>query len=125
MPDTLTLPKPGPFKGPDGDNFLFDVLEGQKGKITFSLSTKNDITWWKGIKIFGDGTWNTIGLLETTDSDHGPARKTIDIAQFIPNASRLEFWKAKAFGVHTDMVHYVFDPTAFNGKTLSFVWQTD
>src|SRR5690349_2901033 len=110
MADTFTLPHPGDFNTPDRDIISFNLTDGQQGKITFSLSTVPRVTWWKGIKIFGDGTWNAVGLLETQNDNHGPVTQSFDMSQFSDIASRLEFWKAKTFGIHTDIVHYTFEP---------------
>ena len=119
------LPKPGTFKTPDNDTLLFSVKDGKAGKITFCLSTARDVTWWKGIKIFGNNTSTTIGLIATQDQDHGPSCRTIATGEFQEGASRLEFWKAKSLGVHSDIVHYKFTPSQYHGKTLDFLWQKD
>jgi hypothetical protein len=127
MADTYPLSEPGRElnPGPDGDKVQFDVSNGSPGKITFCLSSARNITWWKGVKVFGDDSWNTIGLIETQDSSHGPVCITLDVGQFQAGKSRLEFWKAKFGGVHTDMIHYSFDPFQYAGKQLSFIWKTD
>ncbi|MDY3552944.1 hypothetical protein R5W24_002034 [Gemmata sp. JC717] len=127
MADTHPLSAPGGDlkPGPDGNSVQFNVSDGSPGKITICLSSAQNVTWWKGIKVFGDGSWNAIGLVETQDSSHGPICVTLDIGQFQAANSRLEFWKAKAFGVHTDMIHYTFDPFQYVGKQLSFIWKND
>ena len=74
MADTYPLSNPGSElnPGPDGNKVQFNVSDGTPGKITFCLSSANNITWWKGVKVFGDDSWNAIGLIETQDSSHGP-----------------------------------------------------
>ena len=115
----VNLPDPGSFVGPDGNTMLFDIANGEPNKITFSLTTTENVRWWKGIKVFGDHTWSPVGLLETTAADHGPSVRVIDFLQFVPDRSRLELYS------HTDMLHYTFNPKDFIGKTLAFVWQTE
>jgi hypothetical protein len=126
MAVTQTLPAPGgTFTTPDNDAIRFDVSSGTPGRIGIVLKTNPNVTWWKGVEIFGDTTWNRIGEVQTQDANHGPAVQNIDIRQFVPDRSRLEFWKAKAFGVHTDIVNYTFDPLKFDGKVMTFLWQSD
>jgi hypothetical protein len=110
---------------PDGDEVEFFVSDGQRGAVTVVLRSGPAISWWKGIKVFGNGSWNAIGLLETQDHAHGPSTATLDLGDFVGGQSRLEFWKAKTFGVHTDVAHYTFDPVQFAGQTLNFSWMTD
>jgi len=66
-----------------------------------------------------------IGLVETEDCSHGPSSVTLKIGEFNAGQARLEFWKAKAFGVHTDMIHYTFEPEQFAGQRLNFSWLSD
>jgi hypothetical protein len=66
-----------------------------------------------------------LGLIETQDSSRGPVCITLDIGQFQAGRSRIEFWKAKAFGAHANIKFYSFDPFQYVGKQLSFTWKTD
>ena len=75
--------------------------------------------------MFGDGSWNAIGLVETQDNARGPVLVTMNLGSFIDGLSRLEFWKAKAFGVHTNVANYYFDPAQYAGLTLNFSWLSD
>ena len=111
---------------PDGNEVEFFVSNDSKpGTLTVALRSGPAISWWKGIKVFGNNSSFAIGLLETQDQSHGPITVTLSLRDFVPGQARLEFWKAKAFGVHTDMVHYTFDPEPFAGQTLNFSWLTD
>jgi hypothetical protein len=112
---------------PDGnDEVEFYVSnDSPRGTVTVVLRTGPAISWWKGIKVFGNNSWFAIGLLETQYHAHGPSSVTMKLGEFIPGQARLEFWKSKGFGVHTDMAHYTFDPKQFAGKTLNFSWLTD
>lgn len=128
--ETNALPqKTGGFTLPgDNDSIYLNVSvmdENNKGKIKFCLSSSQNVTWWKGLKVFGNKSWSAAALLVTQDDDHGEACRTVSTASLGQNLSRLEFWKAKAFGVHTHMASYTFYPSDLNGKDVHFTWQTD
>ena|SRR6516162_4099593 len=128
MSITAALPTPGGFMhpAPDGDDVEFYVSDdSQPGTLTVVLRSGPEIFWWKGIKVFGNDSSIELGLLETENRAHGPSTVTLTVAEFTPGQARLEFWKAKAFGVHTDMIHYTFEPEQFAGKTLNFSWLSD
>jgi hypothetical protein len=111
---------------PDGDEVEFYVShDSQPGTLTVVLRSGPAVSWWKGVKVFGNNSSFAIGLLETQDHAHGPSTVTLDLGDFVPGQARLEFWKAKAFGVHTDMAHYTFDPEPFAAQTLNFSWLSD
>jgi hypothetical protein len=110
---------------PDGDQVEFYVSDDSPpSTLTVALRSGREITWWKGIKVFGSDSIE-LGLLETQDSTHGPISITLNLGEFTPGQARLEFWKAKLFGVHTDVAHYTFDPEPFAGQTLNFSWLSD
>jgi len=74
MADTYPLSNPGSElnPGPDGNKVQFNVSDGTPGKITFCLSSANNITWWKGVKVFGlppneDEAINNPKLIEKAD----------------------------------------------------------
>jgi len=113
---------------PDGDQVEFYVSNDSKpGTLTVVQRSGLAVNWWKGIKVFGNDSWDRgeFGLLETENRSRGPISVTLNVGVFTPGQAHLEFWKAKAFGVHTDMIHYTFDPKSFAGKTLNFTWLTD
>jgi hypothetical protein len=80
---------------PDGDEVEFYASAGLAGAVTVVLRSGPAVTWWKGIKVFGNGSWNAIGLVETQDHSHGPVAVTLDLGDFIEGQSRLEFWKGR------------------------------
>ncbi len=124
--ETLPLPEEGTFYIPiDSDGINLEIVHGTPGKIDFCLSTASQITWWKGVKIFGDSSWTEKALLWTQDGVHGPVCKQISVNELQESSSRIELWKAKAFGVHTDMVHYTFSPNKYNGKRIMLEWLYD
>jgi hypothetical protein len=114
------LPKPGIFRSPDQDKLQLSLSPGQEDSITFCLSTTRGISWWKGVKLFG-GQGPTLGLLATTDNDHGPSCRTIPLSEWVEGESKLELWKAKAFGVHTYIATYTFSPKAYAGQRIDLV----
>lgn len=125
LPPPRELPPAGNFTTPDGDNIKFSLKDGEEGHITVCLSSAQKVTWWKGIKVFGNASWSALALLAIQDEDHGPSCRTIPTGRFEEDASRLEFWKAKRFGVHCHIVSYTFKPSDFHGKSLDFLWETD
>lgn len=91
-------------------------------KVT--LSTTPQITWWKGIKIF-DRNGQMICLLSTQDADHGPTTsQTLTKKQF-DSKIKVEFWKAKAFGVHTHVATKYFKLSDFLNTETRFYWMND
>ena len=120
-----TLPNPGVFRTRDNDTIRFSIQDGKAETIEICLQSIKSVTWWKGIKIFKDASWTEVGIIETVDAKHGPSCMRIALSEFQDNASRLELWKAKALGVHTDIGHYTFKPRQLSGKRLLFVWEKD
>jgi len=89
-------------------------------QVKIRLTTPSNITWWKGIKIFANGTlkkeiWNQDA---TSDQSY-----TMDVN--FSDKYELEFMKAKAFGAHTAIKKHSFDLVEFQGKTLTFHWSKD
>ena len=128
MPFIAVLPTPVGFMhpAPDGDEVEFYVShDSAPGTLTVALRSGLNIEWWKGIKVFGSDNSIEIGLVETENRSRGPSTVTLKVGEFNPGQARLEFWKAKLFGVHTDVAHYTFDPEAFAGQTLNFSWLSD
>jgi hypothetical protein len=127
MVDSASLVAPDEFLSPppDGDKVYFYASPGQEGAITIALRSGAGVTWWKGVKVFGSDTGDAIGLVETQDQSHGPNVVSVNMDAFTPGEARLEFWKAKAFGVHTDVMHYFLQPEEYVGQTLNFSWMTD
>ena len=102
--------------------------------VKIRLRTGANVTWWKGIKIRDAANRTNFSygfplgseqFLEIQDSPNGVTRT----ATFAPgNLSsdgnvRIDFWMAKAFGVHTFMVQHTFDLKAMDGKIVTFTWK--
>ena len=119
------LPQKPTFKTVDNDTISLNVVRGEPGAVRICLSTARSISWWKGVQIFGAYPGPTIGLLATTDQDHGPACRSIPLDDLLDSGSVLEFWKAKMFGVHTYIQGFTFKPSDYAGKELDFVWKSD
>ena len=112
--------------GRDKDNVLMQtkhIKNGSKNLVQFSLSTAHNIKWWKALKIYDKR--GMISLLSTQDDDHGPKKShLIDISSF-GNEIKVEFYKAKVFGVHS-RVHKIKLPTSkLKNLEVSFTWLTD
>jgi len=122
---TSSLPPKNQILYPDAnDEVALTYTAGKKGYITFSLSTVSGITWWKGVKIFRDDSWNQLGILETHDGIHGPVSLTFQTNEFT-QLSRVELWKGEFGGSHNDLHHYAFIPADLDGKTVNFLWEKD
>lgn len=104
------------------DEIELSIEKGEPDKVTFCLKTVASITWWKGIHIFAPNNKDVIGLLATSDQDHGPSCRSIETAEL---GTRLEFLKAKAFGVHTGVGNYSYSPKVHAGNKLTFTWRID
>ena len=91
-----------------------------EGVIGLKLQTTNNITWWKAIRVYADGT--LIGELSTQDNKH-VASGTLAVN---PNAVyEIEFCKAKEFGAHRAVAKHTIDLHGMSGTTLTFTWSKD
>ena len=107
----------------DGNRVEVFYLDIAEGTTEFCLQLDNDVSWWKGIKVFGRS--NALnGFIART----GEAR-TRQCDSFETSAlnsgdgtARVEIWKAKAFGVHTHVDTLNLDPEIVDGKRVIFVW---
>ena len=109
----------------DGNNAInTSTSDIQRGFTQFSLATLSNITWWKGIKV-QDNSGAEILLLETQDQSHGPVSSPqLNMGQFGQQIN-VEIWKAKAFGVHTQVATVSFDAGQCNGHNVTLTWQND
>lgn len=94
-----------------------------KNYVTFSFNVNQNITWWKGIKVYND-RGEMICLLSTQDNDKGPKYSK----KFSTNnlgKVKIEYWKAKAFGVHTHVGTEYIDLATLKDYNISFKWLND
>ena len=88
--------------------------------VKLTLKTRNNITWWKSIKIYVDG--NEVHEIWTQDDKHSasvivPALHTLNY--------EIEFCKAAGLGVHTGIKRHSIDIYGFRGYELKFDWIKD
>ena len=64
-------------------------------------------------------------FLELQDAPSGStAFARFDFADLTSDGNvRIDFWKAKAFGVHTFMIRHTFPLEAMKGKDVTFTWR--
>lgn len=101
--------------------------------IQFSLKTNESVTWWKGIQVFyhtKDGSIKS-QIIQTQGDDHQVWGDVIDLSDVDPYPPlTVQFWKAKAFGVHTQVGSDTFSIEDIinkdgNGNTVVFFWEND
>jgi hypothetical protein len=103
---------------PDGD-----VIKGAEtpagldpDRVGIALKL-NGVTWWKGIQA------GPIVLCQCQDSQNYISTTT---ALSDLQGNGLQFWKAKLFGVHTQMYNLVdVGSTLQGGRSYVFEWQSD
>jgi len=115
------------FKVDGNDNITKSI--NPKAKVTkntfkISLKTNRQITWWKGIKIF-DKSGKMVCLLSTQENDHGPTMSQVFRRNQFGAKVKVEFWKAKAFGVHTHVATKYFDLRDLLDTETNFHWMND
>ncbi|CAM5236200.1 hypothetical protein GCM10010329_61590 [Streptomyces spiroverticillatus] len=103
---------------PDGDIVQATVLPGgaAPGQISIQLRLSG-VTWWKGIQT------GPIVLCQAQDNQQSSSAQ-VSVSDF--NAHGLQLWKAKTFGVHTEMYNVV-DATEkmSGGNAYIFIWTKD
>lgn len=97
-----------------------DTIEVWSGSTTNTSSVRLclDVTsasgWWKGI-----------GIDQTEPTIQGAAADGEQCAYISPEVARVTFWKAKAFGVHTQVGTGSIDLTKYSGYEVHFSWLAD
>lgn len=103
---------------PDGDIVQATVLPGGAAPGQISIQLKlSGVTWWKGIQT------GPIVLCQAQDNQQSSSAQ-VSVSDF--NAHGLQLWKAKTFGVHTEMYNVV-DATQkmSGGNSYIFIWTKD
>jgi hypothetical protein len=93
--------------------------EGRKGYATIKFQT--DVDWWTAVKIFDRS--GKARLIEKVNGRYNPPTQTLvmPISAF-PSEINLEFWTAKAFGVHTHLASKKLTRERFDGRTVTISW---
>jgi hypothetical protein len=97
-------------------------------EIQFVLGSSNpQLTWWKQLRIVGDGERLVLGSSEFQDEVRRGAIIQLPIAQL--SGKSMQLCKAKMFGVHTCMYDLAFNTAPrgllVSGVRLSFDWFRD
>jgi hypothetical protein len=119
-----TIPTNGTFEVDGGNRLNTSTSNIDAGSVQFSFGTLPNISWWKGMKVKDNGG-NEILLLETQDASHGPVDSQKYPVSSFGSTIEVEVWKAKTFGVHTDVGHVYLDTGSSNGHKITFIWQND
>ncbi len=84
------------------------------GEVRVCLLVTSSSGWWKGI-----------GLNQTQPTIQGSTADGIQCANMGPGIVHLTFWKAKLFGVHTEVGSNVIDLSAYANNVVLFSWRSD
>lgn len=89
----------------------------------FCLSLTENVSWWKGLKIFNENN-SLLGFIARTDDARSRQCDSFTASELSAGdgIAKVELWKAKAFGVHTHIDTLEFDPADVEGKRVSFYW---
>ena len=102
----------------DGNEVQSSWIQSQSGKTELCLEASTNVSWWKGIKVF-DAQGKNIGLMVTQD-DSRLNCMSFDNSKLA--GGKLEFWKAKGFGVHTHVETLALNHSNIDGKKVTLHW---
>lgn len=104
----------------EDDIWAYVVPNSPQRRTNVQLSTRPNVTWWKGAEIIRITDNSIISIAQTQDGNHGPATAFHAISNFERQSDyRLFLSKAKMFGAHTRMYH-------INGEDMfGFDWYFD
>lgn len=107
----------------DGTRDVTVYWENINSGTEFCLELGSNVSWWKGIKIFNT-KHSSLGLISRSDNAKRRICDTFTAAELEGGqaAAKIEFWKAKGFGVHTHMDTLEFSPSSVAGKRVVFNW---
>lgn len=106
----------------DGDRvkILSTTDGGVSGKVRIKLDA--DGNWWRMLRLI-DKNGNHKNI-EQENGGYVNRKDVIEIdASALNETFKLEFWKAKFFGVHTHMLTEIFSKSDFSGRVVTFIWQ--
>ncbi|MEZ5345533.1 MAG: hypothetical protein R2681_08265 [Pyrinomonadaceae bacterium] len=106
----------------DGDRvkILSTTDGGINGKVRIKLDADGD--WWRMLRLIDkNGNYKNI---EQENGGYVHRKDVIEISvSELNDTFKLEFWKAKLFGVHTHMMTERFHKDDFSGRVVTFIWQ--
>ena len=85
-----------------------DKNDGSQLRVCLSVSTASG--WWKGV-----------GINRTSPTVEGTLDDGVQCADTRPGVVSFTFWKAKGFGVHTQVGNRVVDLSGYGGQRVSLV----
>lgn len=103
----------------DGDKIIVQTTEDScdKDHIEIGLELGPDVKWWKGIQL------DQIVVAQCQDSQSSLVSK-IGYESFLDH--KLNFWKAKTFGAHSEMYTVIDAPENMKpGNKYLFRWLKD
>jgi hypothetical protein len=121
------IPAPGPSGNfgdiqVDGDRVKILTINdgGKPGKVQIKLDA--DSTWWKMLRVYDKN-----GRTNYVEQENGRYLNKKDVIEIdsknLNDTFRLEFWKAKLFGVHTYIMTEIYRKQDFEGRVIKFVWK--
>ena len=106
----------------DNDVVTAKVSPGTSGKATFGLEMAPHLAWWKSV-VVRDNSGKVMTEIWVQDAKKTAAQVSLD-SDDIDVGATIELWKAKQFGVHTQM-YILPDLTPAQGKVVTFRWSAD
>ncbi|MEZ5429301.1 MAG: hypothetical protein R2747_23840 [Pyrinomonadaceae bacterium] len=106
----------------DGDRIKIQTIQtgGKPGKLQIKIDA--DGAWWKMLRVI-DKNGNA-NYIEQQDGRLLNNQKVIEIDANNLNATfKLEFWKAKLFGIHTYIMSEIYRKQDFEGRIIKFIWK--
>ncbi|MGD1864176.1 MAG: hypothetical protein ACFB0D_06440 [Phormidesmis sp.] len=110
----------------DGNEVKIWYLDIAAGTTEVCLELGNDVSWWKGLKVFGASN-TLLSFVARTGEARSRQCDSFSTAALSNGDSigRVDFWKAKAFGVHTHVDTLNLIPEEVNGKQIVFWWVSE
>jgi len=94
-----------------------------------TIKFNTDVPWWTGVKTLtrsgktGTSFYEKAWLIEKVDGKYNPATRTMVLPiNLLPKEVKLEFWTAKALGVHTHMATKKVIRERFDGRVVTINW---
>lgn len=91
-------------------------------RTQFCLKASSNVSWWKGLKIF-NSQGQQISLIVTENDSRLSCTTAISNSSLA--GGKIEFWKAKGFGVHSHMDSAKIDASKVKGKKITITWMNE
>jgi len=100
--------------GADRIDLATSPMAGAAGQLVICLEVRTASGWWKGI-----------GINSVEPNVQGEASDGIQCTAASPGQLSLTFWKAKGFGVHTQVGTRTVDLSRYASHRVRIVWRQD